>query len=100
MAAKIKGTTTSGFKFAVDADVFKDWRFLRATRKASSGNGDEQIDASLELVAILFNDQKEEERFYEYLAKKNGGRVPVELVGAEVGEILKAVQEKSTAAKN
>ena len=100
MAEKVKGTTTSGFKFSVDANVFKDWRFLKATRKAGSGDGEEQIDASLEMVALLFNDPKEEEKFYSFLAKKNGGRVPVEIVGAEVGEIMKAVQEKSKEAKN
>ena len=100
MARKVKGTTSSGFKFAVDADVFKDWRFLRAARKADHGTSEEQLDASLELVALLFNDQAEEERFYAYLAEKSGGRVPVETVGTEVGEIMKILQEKSTQAKN
>ena len=100
MAAKVKGTTSSGFKFAVDADVFKDWRFLRAVRRASSSDGEEQFDAGFELVALLFNDQKEEERFYSFLAEKCGGRVPVDLVGKEAGEIMKVVQEKSKEAKN
>ena len=100
MTEKVKGTTKTGFKFAVDANVFNDWRFVRAVRKAGSGEPEEQLDASLELVAILFNDQKEEERFYSFLAEKNGGRVPVEVVGAEVGEIMRALQEKHKAAKN
>ena len=95
MAAKVKGTTSSGFKFAVDGDVFKDWRFLRAIRKANSENAEEQFDASLEMVSLVFNDAAEEERFYSFLAEKNGGRVPADVVGAEVGEIIKAVQEKS-----
>ena len=100
MAARVKGTTTSGFEFAVDADVFKDWRFLKAARRAGSGSAEAQFDASLEIVTLLFNDPKEEERFYSFLAEKNGGRVPVEVVGHEVGEIMKAVQEKSKEAKN
>jgi len=98
--AKVKGTTSSGFKFSVDAEIFKDWRFLRAVRRAGSGDGETQFEASLDMVAILFNDQKEEERFYDFLAKKNGGRVPVEVVGTELGEIMKVIQEKSTEAKN
>ena len=97
--AKVKGTTASGFKFSVDAEVFKDWRFLRAVRRANS-DGEESFEASLDMVAILFNDQKEEERFYEFLAGKNGGRVPVEVVGNEIGEIMKVIQEKSKEAKN
>lgn len=100
MAGKIKGTTESGFKFSVDSNVFNDWRFVRAARKAGDGEGEEQLDASLELVALLFNDQKEEEKFYSFLAEKHGGRVPVEVVGREVGEIMRVVQEKSKAAKN
>jgi hypothetical protein len=58
------------------------------------------MDASFELVALLFNDQKEEERFYQFLAEQHGGRVPAEVVGAEVGEIMRIIQEKSKDAKN
>lgn len=97
--AKVKGTTGSGFKFSVDAEVFKDWRFLKAVRKAN-GDGEEAFEAGLDMVAYLFNDSEEEERFYEHLAEKHGGRVPVEVVGHEAGEIMKIVQEKSKAAKN
>lgn len=99
MAEKIKGKTSSGFAFEIDSDVFKDWRFLKAVRKANA-NGKDALDASLDLVAFLFNDPKEEENFYEFLADQNGGRVPVEVVGKEVGEIMKIVQEKSKEAKN
>lgn len=100
MAEKVKGTTSSGFKFAIDDNVFNDWRFLQATRKANNGTGEEQMDASFELVALLFNDQKEEERFYSFLAKKNGGRVPVDVVGTEVGEIMSIIRESTKSAKN
>lgn len=100
MATKVRGTTKSGFKFAIDSDVFKDWRFLRAVRRSGSSTGEEQIDASFELIERLFNDPKEEERFYQFLADKNGGRVPAEVVGREAGEIMKILQEKSKPAKN
>lgn len=99
MAEKVKGKTSSGFSFEIDSDVFNDWRFLKAVRK-SNANGKDALDASLDLVAFLFNDPKEEENFYEFLAGQNGGRVPVEVVGKEVGEIMKIVQEKSKEAKN
>ena len=97
--AKVKGTTASGFEFSIDAEAFKDWRFLKAVRTANKKGGD-SFEASLDIVTLLFNDQEEEERFYEFLAEQNGGRVPVEVVGKEVGEIMKIVQEKSKAAKN
>ena len=100
MATKVKGTTKSGFKFAIDSDVFKDWRFLRAVRRANSGTGEEQVDAGFEMIERLFNNPKEEERFYEFLAEKHGGRVPADVVGQEAGEIMRAVQDKAKPAKN
>lgn len=100
MAGKVRGTTKSGFKFAIDSDVFKDWRFVRAARKANKGDGEAQIDGSFEMIEVLFNDSKEEERFYQFLAEKHGGRVPSDVVGQEIGEIMKIVQEKSKTAKN
>lgn len=100
MATKVRGTTKSGFKFAIDSDVFKDWRFLRAMRRTGNSEGETQIDASFELIELLFNDPKEEERFYQFLAEKHGGRVPADVVGQEAGEIMRIIQEKSKPAKN
>ena len=97
--AKVKGSTASGFKFSVDAEAFKDWRFLKAVRKANSDR-DDSFEGGLDMVALLFNDPKEEERFYEYLAEKHGGRVPVDVVVTEVGEIMSVIREKSKEAKN
>ncbi|MBQ4177614.1 MAG: hypothetical protein II640_09120 [Lachnospiraceae bacterium] len=100
MADKVKGKTTSGFAFEIDSNVFKDWRFLRALRKANA-DGDDAFGSSMDMVAFLFNDQKQEDRFYDHLAAQNDdGRVPIEVVGKEVGEIMKIVQEKSKEAKN
>ncbi len=95
MATKVKGTTKSGFKFAIDSDVFKDWRFLRAVRKSGNSTGEEQIDAGFEMIELLFNDPKEEERFYEFLAEKHGGRVPADVVGPAAGALLRAVPAQS-----
>ena len=98
--AKVKGKTSSGFDFAIDAEVFKDWRFLNALRKANSGDGEAQMEASFKIIELLFNNPEEEERFYAFLAEQNGGRAPVEAVGHEAGEIMRLVREKSKEAKN
>lgn len=100
MADKVKGKTASGFAFEIDSDVFKDWRFLKAVQDATSDDGGEQLKASMKLVKVLFNDAKQEDAFYEFLAKQNDGRVPVDVVGKEVGEIMKIITEKSKEAKN
>jgi len=99
MADKVKGKTTSGFAFEIDSNVFKDWRFLRALRKANADEGD-TFGASMDMVGLLFNDQKQEDRFYDHLADQNDGRVPIEVVGKEVGEIMKIIQDKSKEVKN
>lgn len=98
---KVKGKLSNGFKFEIDNNVFHDYRFLRAMRKLQTDtDGYEGIDACFEMVEVLFNDRKQEEAFYKYLADKNGGRATVEAVGAALGEIMRIVQEKSEEAKN
>lgn len=99
MADKVKGKTTSGFAFEIDSNVFRDWLFLKAVRKMTS-DGDESIDAVGDVIKTLFNDQNEEDRLIEFIAQKNDGRVPIDVIGKEVGEIMKIVQEKSKEAKN
>ena len=99
MADKVKGKTTSGFAFEIDSNVFKDWLFLKAVRKTTS-DGDESIDAVGDVIKTLFNDQNEEDRLIEFITQKNDGRVPIDVIGKEVGEIMKIVQEKSKEAKN
>lgn len=99
MADKVKGKTTSGFAFEIDSNVFRDWLFLKAVRKMTS-DGDGSIDAVGDVIKTLFNDQNEEDRLIEFIAQKNDGRVPIDVIGKEVGEIMKIVQDKSKEAKN
>ena len=99
MADKVKGKTKSGFAFEIDSNIFKDWLFLKALKKMTA-NGDDSIDAVGDVIKTLFNDQNEEDRLIEFIAQKNDGRVPIDVIGKEVGEIMKIVQEKSKEAKN
>ena len=65
-----------------------------------TSDGDESIDAVGDVIKTLFNDQNEEDRLIEFITQKNDGRVPIDVIGKEVGEIMKIVQEKSKEAKN
>lgn len=99
MADKVKGKTKSGFAFEIDSNIFKDWLFLKALKKMTA-SGDDSIDAVGDMINRLFNDDDEENRFYKFIAQNNGGRVPIDVMGAEAGEIMKIIQEKSKEAKN
>lgn len=96
----VKGRTASGFNFEVDEDLLNDFMFMRAIKKANSGDPDEQIEGTVDLVKIVFNDKKEEERFLNHLAKLHGGRVPAETIGEDIGSILSALEKSGEEAKN
>lgn len=96
----IKGTTTSGFEFKVDESLLNDFMFIRAFKMANSSDPEEQVTGTVDLVRILFNDREEEERYYKHLSSKHGGRVPADIIGRELGEIIEIAQEHDEATKN
>lgn len=96
----VKGTTSSGFEFSIPEHLDKDLRFIKAYRMMKSGDEDEQLDGALKLVSAVFADEAEEQRFYEYLAGSEGGRVPIDVVYREIGEIIRISAEEDKEIKN
>lgn len=96
----VEGKTSSGFEFKIDEGVLEDFLFMRAFKKTTSGKPEEEVEGCVDLVRILFNDESEEERYYAHVAEKYGGRVPVNVLGEELGEIISAVQASSEESKN
>ncbi|MBQ1576662.1 MAG: hypothetical protein IIZ83_06855 [Oscillospiraceae bacterium] len=89
----ITGTTSSGFEFRVPDGIKKDYRFLRAYKKLRSGRTEQQLDGALEMVACVFGDEAEEDRFLQFLADEHG-RADVETVFRELGEIIAKASEE------
>ena len=91
------GKTSSGFDYAVDIDALKsDFRFIRALRRAKSYDENEQVDGAVDLISVVFNDPRAEDRFYAHIAKVYGdgtGRVPADKVYNEIGEIFLSASE-------
>ena len=83
----IKGTTTRGFKFAIDKRIIKDYRFVEITSKANSEDENEQLITITKLVDLLFNDKKKKEEFLKFLSDEDGF-VDSETVLLEVAEII------------
>lgn len=96
----IEGKTSSGFQFKLDESFMDDFLFLRAFKMANSSDAEAQVDGAVDLVRILFNDPDEEERFYKHLGGLYNGRVPADVVGKEIGEIIDIAENHDEDAKN
>lgn len=93
----VKGTTSSGFKFAVNSGIAYDPCFLRAAVKAKKVDADpyDRIDGVYEMIDAVFqNDEKQIKKFMHHLAKKSEtGRTDIRTLLAETNEIIEAIQE-------
>ena len=89
----ISGITTLGYKWKIDADTLKDFFFLKALKKMGNDDPLTMLDGIEEVVSVLFNDVKKEEEFYKFLASKNGGRVPSNVLMTEVKDIITGLKE-------
>lgn len=95
----MKIRTGSGFECDIPSGIFRDYRFIRARQALKSDDQDKSNQAALDMVSIVFCDEKEEERFLLHLADKDG-RIPVEDVFREIGEILSQAGDKDKKVKN
>jgi len=89
----VKGKTTDGFKFSVDKGVLEDFMFLRALNMAQSDDPAVSLDGTIKIVSVIFNDDEVEKDFYEFLKKKNNGRVPVKVLSENVRSIIAQLRE-------
>ncbi len=78
----IKGTSPSGFEYAIDESGPASWAFLTAAKKLQSGN----LLGAVDMVDILFS-QEDQDRLVAHLSK-DGAPVTTEAVMAEVDAII------------
>lgn len=88
----IKGKTSSGFDFAIPDGLKQDYRFIRAYSLIRSGDADKEVQGATELVASVFGNPAEEQRFLRHVEAING-RPTVDAVYKELGEIIQAATE-------
>lgn len=93
----VKVITTSGFEFEANEHVVNDWRFAKALAGAQGSDPVRQIDSFSELIALIFG--KQEEAYYKHLAEKYDGIVPTDVLGKELGYIVRELQATSETAK-
>lgn len=90
----MQGTTKSGYKFDIDNRILKDWRFVSAlTRCRQSKTEMEKLDGIMEMTRLLFGDKFEE--YLAFIASKNDGYCPAEVIMTEVSEIFESANVKN-----
>lgn len=93
----ITGKTTSGFEFEINENIKKDYRFIRAYRKAHSKDEHEQLIGADDLLTITLGEDGAD-RLMEFLAEEDG-TVPSDKVMNELAEII-SIAGKDESLKN
>ncbi len=89
----VKGKTSSGFSFEVDADVLNDAEFLETLTQVQKGD----VGESFALIAkILGAEQKK--ALYDHVRNKKGF-VPADKIAEEIADILAALSEDESTKK-
>ena len=83
--------TKSGFKCDINDKVLDDWRFTRAVAKTHADDDVERMNAAVDLVSLILRDN--EEAYYKYVEKKNGGIVSEDIVTKDLVSIIEQVKE-------
>jgi hypothetical protein len=85
----MQGTTKSGYQFEIDDRILSDWRFtLALTKCQSKKNPLDGLEGIQEMAQLLFGDKYAE--FMEFIASKNDGYVPAEVVMSEIQDIFES----------
>lgn len=86
----MKVTTKSGFKCDINEKCLNDWRFAKAVAKTHSADENERLSAAVDLVSLILREN--EEPYYDYVADKNEGIVPEEIVTEDLTSIIEQIK--------
>ena len=95
----ITGTTSSGFKFEIDENIKKDWRFIqKLTRLKELEDSDSKevdfINIMADIERLVFADKGK--AFEKFIASKNNGLMPTDVVLKELIEIIRSDETKNS----
>lgn len=86
----MKGITSSGFKYEVNDNIKKDWRFVKAVAMADSDDESDKIKGYTDIVTLLLG-KKGEKALEEHLMTEEG-IVPLAAMNQEVIEMIRALK--------
>ena len=95
----IKGKTSSGFKYKLNDNIKKDWRFIQKLTKLkeiedSASKEIDFINIMAEIESIIFEDKGK--AFEAHIAKNNDGIVPIDIALKELLEVIKGDETKNS----
>lgn len=92
----VKGTTSTGFKYEIADGVAQDYEFIECILVADNKNANEmdRLRATMKMCEIILG--KNKDALLEHIRKNNNGIASIEMVSAEVAEII----EESNTLKN
>lgn len=84
----VKGQTSSGFKYEVAENIGADYEFIECILIADDNNANEmdRLKATMKLCEIVLG--KNKDALLEHIRKNNNGLASIEMVSAEVAEII------------
>lgn len=86
----MQGITKSGYEYNIDNRILKDWRFVSALTKCQTEKDDfEKLSGLQNMAQLLFGDKFEE--FMDFIASKNDGFCPSDVIMNEITEIFQSV---------
>lgn len=85
----IEGKTKSGFKFKIDERIQTDWRLIKAIANSQNEDPAIKLQATVDMMKLILGDQ--EELLMQHIMKKSEGFIPVEVMNAEITEIMQSL---------
>ena len=83
----MQGITKSGYQYAIDDRILKDWRFVSALTKCQQDKTTfGSLEGVQEMTRLLFGDKFDE--YMEFIKSKNDGFCPSDVIMEEVKEIF------------
>lgn len=94
----ITGKTSQGFEFKVNENVLNDWKFVKAIRRSESQDKGERFLGVTDIIVMLLGDEQAD-KLADYIAEKNDGTAPINIMYAYVVEILNICKEENESVK-
>jgi len=90
----IAGKTKSGFEYQISEKILKDYRYVRAIAKLQKGDNADKFIAFDEISTLLLGGKVED--LIKHVEGLNGGYAPLEVMAAEMNEIIEACSPKNS----
>ena len=90
----VTGKTKTGFEYSIDERIVKDYRYVRALAKLNKGDSAEKFIAFDQISTLMLSDKVDD--LISHVEKLNDGFAPIEVIGAEVTEMIGALTPKNS----